>query len=69
MARHWSVFVSGVTEKQAYALDKMAERHNKGDGMDLLTEQARCSRSKIGKMDRLSLRKYIDQCFELYAVR
>ena len=66
MAKHWSTYVSGVTYKQAAALDRMAEAHGKGDGMNLLTEVTGNSRSKIGKMDSLSLRPAIDRCFELY---
>lgn len=65
MARHWSAFV-GVSEKQAYALDKMAEAAGKGDGMDILMEATGYSRSKVGKMDRLSLRHAVDKCFKEY---
>jgi hypothetical protein len=66
MARHWSVFCSGISERQAMALDKMAEAHGKGDGMSLLMELTGYSRSKVGKLDRLSLRRYIDRAFEEY---
>ena len=66
MARHWSVFCRGVSERQAMALDKMAEAHDKGDGMSLLCELTGNSRSKVGRMDRMSLRKYIDEAFALY---
>jgi len=66
MARHWSVFVDGISERQAMALDKMAEAHDLGDGMDLLMSLTGYSRSKVGRMDRLSLRKYIDQAFAQY---
>lgn len=66
MARHWSVFVGGVSEKQARALDKMAAEHRIGDGMDLLMKLTGNSRSKVGKMDRLSLATYIDRAFKEY---
>jgi hypothetical protein len=48
------------------ALDKMAEAHDKGDGMSLLCELTGNSRSKVSRMDRMSLRKYIDEAFALY---
>jgi hypothetical protein len=66
MARHWSAFVPGVTPRQAAALDNMAEAHAKGNGMDLLTELTGYSSSKIGRMDRLSLRKYVDEAFRTW---
>lgn len=67
MARHWSVFVPGVSEAQAYALDKMVEANElRGDGCDLLAKIAGCSRSKIGKYDRRSLRLVIDKAFAQY---
>jgi hypothetical protein len=65
MARHWSSFVQ-VSEKQAYALDKIAEAHEIGDGMDLLMKLTGNSRSKVGKMDRMSLRPVIDRAFKEY---
>lgn len=66
MARHWSAFVGGISEKQAYALDKMAWANGIGDGMDLLTRLTGYSRSKVGKMDRLSMRHVIDKAFNEY---
>jgi hypothetical protein len=66
MASHWSRFVGGITEKQARALDRMARAHSMGDGMDLLMCLTGCSRSKVGKMDRLSLRRAIDRAFTEY---
>lgn len=65
MARHWSAYV-GVSEKQAYALDKMAEEHDFYDGRELLCSVASCSSSKLGKMDRLTLRRHLDEAFEKY---
>ena len=65
MARHWSAFVA-CTERQARALDKMAEAHDIGDGMDLLMSLTGYSRSKVGKMDRLSLSSVIDRAFREY---
>ena len=49
MARHWSGFVAGLSEKQAAALDKMAEAHGLGNGMDLLMRLTGCSSSKVGE--------------------
>lgn len=66
MAKHWSTYVPNLTEKQAWALDKMAEAHGLGDGMDLLMKVSRCSRSKVGSFDRLTMRKYVDECFSTY---
>lgn len=66
MAQHWSRFVSGLSEKQAGALDRMAEANGKGSGLDILMELTGYSRSKVGKMDRLSLRPFIDQAFKKY---
>jgi hypothetical protein len=66
MARHWSVFVGGLTERQAAALDKMAEAHGIGDGMDLLMRLTGYSRSKVGRMDQLSLCRYVDQAFRQF---
>ena len=66
MARHWSAFCSGVTSKQAVALDKMAEAHGIGDGMSLLMKLTGYSRSKVGKMDWMSLRPVIDRAFKEY---
>lgn len=66
MARHWSAFVPGITERQAMALDKMAEAHDVGDGMDLLMRISGYSRSKVGKCDRGRLRPYIDEAFSRY---
>jgi hypothetical protein len=65
MARHWSAYV-GVTERQAYALDRMAKEAGFADGQRLLTEVGSCSSSKLSKMDRPSLRALIDECFEQY---
>lgn len=67
MGRHWSCFCSGVTPNQGMALDKMAKTHKIGDGMDLLMELTGCSRSKVGKMDRMSLRPYLDDAFEKFS--
>lgn len=66
MARHWSAYVPTVTERQAYALDKMAEAAEKGDGMDLLMWATGCSRSKVGKLDRITIRHALDKCFKGY---
>lgn len=66
MARHWSAFVGGVTEKQGMALDRMARDAGIGDGMDLLIQLTGKSRSKIGKMDRASLRPVLDEAFDKY---
>jgi hypothetical protein len=67
MARHWSVFVSGgLTEKQAWAIDKMAEDAGMGEGINLLMDVSGCSRSKVQKMDRLTLRKFVDAVFKKY---
>jgi hypothetical protein len=65
MARHWSAFVS-CSDKQAYALDKMAEEHDLGDGMSLLMKITGNSRSKVGQMDAISLRHAIDKAFKEY---
>jgi hypothetical protein len=65
VAQHWSKFVA-VSSKQAYALDKMAEEHGLGDGMDLLMKLSGMSRSKVGKQDALTLRQFIDQAFKEY---
>lgn len=65
MAKHWSTFVS-CSEKQARALDKMAEAHGLGDGMDLLMKLTGNSRSKVGRMDKLSLARVIDRAFKEY---
>lgn len=65
MAQHWSALV-GVTEKQAYALDRMAREAGLDDGMDLLMKVSGCSRSKIGRLDRLTLRQHLDTAFEQY---
>ena len=66
MASHWSAYCGGVTSRQAMALDRMAEEHDIGDGMDLLMRLTGYSRSKVGRMDYLSLRKYVDQAFRRY---
>jgi hypothetical protein len=63
MARHWSVFVA-VTERQARALDKMAGAHELGDGMALLMEVSGSSRSGVGRMDRLTVARHVDECFK-----
>jgi hypothetical protein len=63
MARHWSRFVSGVTERQAYALDRMAQEADKGNGMALLMEVLGCSSSKVGRTDSIDMRKAVDECF------
>ncbi len=65
MARHWSAFCAGVTERQGMALDRIARERGEGDGMDLLMRLTGCSRSKVGKMDRASLRPYLDDAFAL----
>lgn len=66
MAQHWSRFVS-VSEKQAYAIDRMVEEHKlPGDGCDLLARLGGISRSKVGKLDRLQLRPLIDEAFRSY---
>jgi hypothetical protein len=65
MARHWSVYCGGVTERQGMALDRIARERGIGDGMDLLMDLTGYSRSKVGKMDRASLRPYLDEAFAL----
>lgn len=67
MAKHWSTYVGGISQAQAGALDKMARDAGKGDGMDLLMEVSGYSRSRVGKMDRLSLRPHIDECFARFS--
>lgn len=69
MARHWSAYVSSVSERQAYALDKMAAAADLGDGMDLLMKLSGYSRSKVGKMDRLTMRHLLDAAFSEYGAR
>lgn len=44
----------------------MAEEHNLVDGMNLLMEITGNSRSKVGKMDNMSLRHAIDKAFKEY---
>jgi hypothetical protein len=44
----------------------MADEAGFGSGIDLLMEASGCSRSKIQKMDRLTLREYIDTAFQKY---
>ena len=66
MARHWSSYTRGVTERQAMALDKMARQHGLGNGLKLLAEVAGCREYRISNMDRVSLRPYIDEAFERY---
>jgi hypothetical protein len=63
MARHWSVFVPGVTGRQARALDTMAEARHLGDGMALLQEVTGASRSGVGRIDRLTMAGHVDECF------
>jgi hypothetical protein len=66
MAKHWSTYTGGVTERQARALDAMAIAHGYNDGMDLLCEVGSYSRSKVTRLDRLSLAPTIDACFKKY---
>lgn len=66
MANHWSSNIPHITEKQAYALDRMAEAHNLGTGLHLLLKVSGRSSSKLAKSDRLTMRRYIDECFKLY---
>jgi hypothetical protein len=66
MAQHWSAFVC-VSYKQACALDKMAAANGFGDeGMALLMEVGKCSRSKVQKSDYPTIQRWVDRCFELY---
>ena len=63
MARHWSTFVA-VSEKQARAIDKMVRDNDlRGDGCDLLARVGKCSRSKVGRMDRLTVQGLVDEVF------
>jgi hypothetical protein len=72
MARHWSNFVE-VTDRQAYALDAMADENNKGDGLDILREtlaesqdKETASKYQVQKLEGYPLRKLIDACFKKY---
>jgi hypothetical protein len=66
MARHWSLFCSGVTERQAVALDRIAEDNDLSSGMALLMQLTGYSRSKVGKMSWMHLRPIIDRAFKEY---
>ena len=63
MATHWSRWVRGVSERQAYALDRMARDNDLGDGMDLLMEISGRSRSSVGRLDAIDVRHLIDEAF------
>ena len=63
MARHWSVFCRGLTPRQAGALDRIARDLGMVDGMDLLMDITGYNRSRVGRMDYLSLRPVIDEAF------
>lgn len=65
MAQHWSRFVA-VTERQARALDKMADAHGKYDGRSLLMEIGGYSSSKLGKLDRPTVQRLVDKVFAQY---
>lgn len=65
MARYWSTYVA-VTEKQASALDQMARANGYSDGIALLSEVSGASRSKIGKSDRLTVKSWVDECFQRF---
>lgn len=66
MARHWSAYTAGVTEKQAMALDRMAKPHGYSNGQALLMDLANVSASKLSRMDRASLRPYLDEAFDRF---
>lgn len=66
MAQHWSNFVA-VTERQARALDKMADAHGFRSGRELLCEVAGgISTSKLSKLDRLTVAGIVDKAFAEY---
>lgn len=65
MARHWSAFVA-VSERQARALDHMADEHGFGDGRAILMHLASVSASKLSRMHRLDVQRLVDQAFEQY---
>jgi len=65
MAQHWSTFVN-VTDRQARALDKMADAHDFRSGRELLMDIAGCSSSKLSKMDRLTIQRLVDEAFTKY---
>lgn len=64
MAQHWSAYAA-VTAKQAYALDKIADRHGKQSGRELLCDLAGCSSSMLSKIDAVTMRHFIDEAFAL----
>lgn len=67
MASHWSKwFGRALSQKQASALDRMAEKHGFRDGGALLVEIAGTYQSKLARMSSLQLRPYIDEAFEKY---
>lgn len=62
MARHWSAYVA-VSERQARALDKMADAHGIYDGRSLLMQIDGCSSSKLSKYDRPTIQRLVDKAF------
>jgi hypothetical protein len=68
MARHWSAFMSGITAKQAAALDKMAAASGEYySGESLLLDISGCrSISAMKRADRLTAQRWVDEAFEKY---
>jgi hypothetical protein len=70
MAAHWSRYVPNVTDKQAYALDRIAEDQGHRDGKALLCDLAGgVSPSKLEKVmsDWPRAKRLIDEAFALRA--
>ena len=63
MATHCSHELFGLTERQAFALDRMARENDIWDGMDLLIKISGRSRSSIGRLDPDDVRQLIDEAF------
>lgn len=61
----WAKYVA-VTDRQAYALDRMADENGFADGAELLADVAEVSRSKLSKMASYQLRKAVDDAFRTY---
>lgn len=59
----WSKYVSGVTERQALALDRKAREVGLSDGQELLSHVGNCSPSKLSRIDRPTIQGLIDLAF------
>ncbi|MDD3494008.1 MAG: hypothetical protein PHZ19_11000 [Candidatus Thermoplasmatota archaeon] len=69
MAKHWSTYGGkGLSDRQIFAIDKMAKENGFADGLEIIRSVNNMSRSKASTQlaDKFRAKELVDNVFEKY---